>query len=340
MEIKLDFDWLKTQKLFLATPMYGGQCFGTYARSIAETVVLFAQHGIQLHLYTLFNESLITRARTYACDEFLRSDSTHLLFIDSDVGFNAQDVLVMMALTQQDVQYDILGAPYPKKCIAYEKIKMAVDKGFADKDPQQLEHFIGDFVFNPLPGTQSFNVSEPSEMLELGTGFMMIKRQVLLDFAAAYPELKYKPDHVRTEHFDGSREITLFFQAEIDKANLEKVYRSALETLRTDGTIKNVTDYIDDVLKKAEVEAAKYSKRYLSEDYWFCQMARKIGKKIWLLPWMQTTHTGSHVFGGSVAAMGALGASATADVNMLGKNKTNAVEPKPNRSERRRSKKK
>ena len=113
-------------------------------------------------------------------------------FIDSDVGFSAQDIICMMALMTDDSPYDILGAPYPKKCISWEKIKHAVDKGFADKNPQQLDQFVGDFVFNPLPGTQSFSVLEPSEMLEIGTGFMMIKRQVLLDYQKAYPELYFR----------------------------------------------------------------------------------------------------------------------------------------------------
>ena len=71
MEIKLDWDWLKTQKLFIATPMFAGQCFGTFRRSLCETVTTFTQREIPLQLYSLFNESLITRARAYACDEFL-----------------------------------------------------------------------------------------------------------------------------------------------------------------------------------------------------------------------------------------------------------------------------
>ena len=322
MEIKLDWDYLKTQKLFLATPMYGGQCFGTYARSVCELVTMFTQRQLPLQLYSLFNEFLITRARAYACDEFLRSDATHLLFIDSDIGFAAQDIICMMSLMREP-QYDILGLPYPKKCIAYEKVKMAVDKGFADKDPRNLEQFTCDMVFNPLPGTQSFSILEPAEMLEVGTGTMMIKRQVLLDYQEAYPEYMFKPDHVRTEHFDGSREICMFFQAEIDRPFLENPFREALEKIASGKSdeIEYVEELAKNALEKADKELASYSKRYLSEDYLFCQKARGIGKKVWLLPWCQTSHTGTHVYTGTVAAMGALGCSATADPNMLGKNK-------------------
>ena len=320
MEISLDWNYLKTQKLFLATPMYGGMAYGTYCRSVCELVTMFTQREIPLQLYSLFNESLITRARAYACDEFMRSDATHLLFIDSDIGFSAEDIICMMSLMKGDSPYDILGLPYAKKCVAFEKVKMACDKGFGDKNPQQLEEFLGDFVFNPLPGTQSFSVLEPAEMLEVGTGTMMIRRQVLVDYQEAYPEYSFKPDHIRTEHFDGSREICMFFQAEIDRPFLEKPYRAALEAIANGDTSKSKEIALE-TLKKADKELSECSKRYLSEDYLFSQKARAIGKRVWLLPWCRTTHTGTMIYGGSVGAMAALGCSATADPAMLGKNK-------------------
>ena len=255
----------------------------------------------------------------------------------------------MMALMTDDSPYDILGAPYPKKCISWEKIKHAVDKGFADKNPQQLDQFVGDFVFNPLPGTQSFSVLEPSEMLEIGTGFMMIKRQTLLDYQKAYPEYMFKPDHIRTEHFDGSREICMFFQAEIDRPFLEKPYREALEKIASGKSdeIEYVEELAKNALEKADKELSECSKRYLSEDYLFCQKARAIGKNVWLCPWMQTSHTGTMIYGGSVGAMAALGVSATADPAMLGKNKppeslTPVIQQLPvkeNRQSRRRNEK-
>ena len=61
------------------------------------------------------------------------------------------------------------------------------------------------------------------------------------------------------------------------------------------------------------------SKRYLSEDYFFCQNLRKVGGKIWLCPWMATQHVGSYVFGGTLADLASIGASATADVGQLNK---------------------
>lgn len=283
MEIKIPIEKLRERGLFIATPMYGGQCAGMFARSCADLSAICAQHGIPLQYYYLFNESLITRARNYCCDEFMRSNAQHLMFIDADIGFNPQDIIALMALQyQNEDQYDIIGGPYPKKCISWEKIKHAVDKGVADEDPNVLEKFVGDFVFNPKGGQASIPISEPVEVLEIGTGFMMVSKKAMQKFYDSYKDqYSYKPDHVRTEHFDGSREILQFFQAEIDPK----------------------------------------SKRYLSEDYWFCQKAQEIGLKTWFCPWMRLQHVGTYIFGGSLADLAQIGVSATADPGALGKEK-------------------
>ena len=152
MEIKIEIETLRKNKLFIATPMYGGQCAGMFTKSVADLSAFCAKHQIPLQLYFMFNESLITRARNYCCDEFMRSDANHLMFIDSDIGFNPQDVIALMALQSQNEDYDIIGGPYPKKCISWEKIKRAVDKGVADEESNVLEKFVGDYVFNPKSG--------------------------------------------------------------------------------------------------------------------------------------------------------------------------------------------
>jgi hypothetical protein len=106
---------------------------------------------------------------------------------------------------------------------------------------------------------------------------MMIQRSAFDKFKEAYPDYSYVPDHVRTKHFDGSREILMYFQALIDED----------------------------------------SKRYLSEDYMFCQWCRKIGIKIWMCPWMQLNHMGSYMFGGSLVDLAQVGVSATADTDVI-----------------------
>ena len=264
MQLEISVEDLKKKKLFVATPMYGGQCFGMYAKSTLDLQSLCANYGIEVRFSFIFNESLITRARNYLVDEYLRSGFTHLLFIDSDINFDPRDVIALMAMDR-----DVVGGPYPKKSLKWAAVKEAIKRN-PDIDPGELAKVVGDFVFNPVPGTEKFSVGEPVEVLELGTGFMMVKREVFGKLAEAFPMIHYKPDHVGQENFDGARYIHAYFDTVID-------------------TKESITGGGSD--------------RYLSEDYMFCQMWRKIGGQIWLCPWMKTHHIGTYAFTGDLPAV-------------------------------------
>lgn len=328
MEIRIDLEALRKRKLFIATPMYGGQCNGMYTRSLCDLTSLCVRYGIEMRSYFLFNESLITRARNYCVDEFIRSGSDHLLFIDSDIGFNPQDVIAMMVLQEPGSQYDVIAGPYPKKCITWEKIKLAVDKGIAESNPDILEDFVGDFVFNPAiaPGEQkTIRLDEPAEVLETGTGFMMIHRSTLDRYLEAYPEILYRPDHVRTEAFDGTRDIGMYFQSEVDRYNPAKSYEAIIKRIAAGESVsaEEATTAVANTTKKI----SESSNRYLSEDYLFCQNVRKAGMKVWLCPWMHLQHTGTYVFAGKLPALASIGASATADGDLLKKYRNNGNAP-------------
>ena len=268
MDLTINISDLRKNKLFIATPMYGGQCSGLYMKACLDLQGMCAQYGIEARFSFLFNESLITRARNYLVDEFIRSDYTHLLFIDSDIHFNPQDVFALLALDK-----DIIGGPYPKKSINWRGVfaasKRVIEDPKIDTDkfePGELEGVTGDYVFNPVPGTKNFKVTEPLEVMEIGTGFMMVKRQVFDKFKEEYPHLNYKPDHMGQQNFDGSRYIHAFFDTVIDPE----------------------------------------SHRYLSEDYMFCQYWRAIGGQVWLCPWMRTQHIGTYAFNGDMPKIAAL----------------------------------
>jgi hypothetical protein len=284
MELEVTVDELRKRSLMVATPMYGGNCHGYFAKSCADLSALCARYDVEVQFFYIFNESLITRARNYCADTFMRGDHTHLMFIDSDIGFDANDVIGLLAQmdpNEKDDKKEIMCGPYPKKTIAWEKITHAVKTGKADDNPANLEKYVGDFVFNPSSDNDDIYIDEPCKVLEGGTGFMMIQRSALEIFQEKYPQNTYIPDHIRTKHFDGSREIFMYFQALIDEK----------------------------------------SKRYLSEDYMFCQWMRDAGVDTWLCPWMKLTHTGTYTFGGSLADMARLGVTPTADKDKVEKMK-------------------
>ena len=312
-KLQVSIEELQKRKLFLAVPMYGGQCAGMFTRSVADLSAICTKHGIPLQLFFLFNESLVTRARNYCVDEFMRSGATHLMFIDSDIGFNPQDVIALLAMQNDESEYDVIGGPYPKKCISWEKIKQAVDKGMADENPNNLEKYVGDYVFNPKTTQREIPLNQPVEVLEIGTGFMMIRRKTFEDYQKAFPHLWYKPDHVRTEHFDGTREIMSYFDCVIDRGYGHEDMFKLLDDVAAGG---DSTELQKRAKHMREVEKTA-SKRYLSEDYMFCYNVQKMGAKVFLCPWMQLQHVGSYIFGGSLADLASIGASATADQSKL-----------------------
>jgi KaiC/GvpD/RAD55 family RecA-like ATPase len=265
MEITIKKDELAKKSLFVATPMYGGVNHGLYMKSCLDLQSLSIQYGLSIKFSFLFNESLITRARNYLVDEFLyRSDCTHMLFLDSDIHFDPRDVIALMALDKE-----VSGGPYPKKAIKWKSIKTAITKN-PEIDPQVLDKVTGDYVFNPVKGTAHFKVTDPLEVLEIGTGYMLIKREVFEKMEKEYPSIRYRPDHVGQANFDGSRYIHAFFDTVID-------------------TKDSITGGGSD--------------RYLSEDYMFCQMWRKMGGKVWLCPWMKTAHIGTYHFQGDMPSV-------------------------------------
>jgi len=264
MEIKVELEKLRKNKLFIATPMYGGMAHGLYIKSSLDLQTTMNKYAIETKFSFLFNESLITRARNYLVDEFLRSDHTHLLFIDSDIHYNPQDVLALMALDK-----DVIGGPYPKKSMNWGNIAQAA-RANPNMDPKELEQLVGEYVFNVVRGTKQFSVTEPLEVMEIGTGFMMVKREVFERMEKEYPAIKYKPDHIGQANFDGTRYIHAYFDTVID-------------------TKDSIT--------------GGGSERYLSEDYMFCQMWRKLGGSIFLCPWMKTQHVGTYAFTGNMPAV-------------------------------------
>ena len=264
MEIQIKVDELRKNKLFIATPMYGGMAHGLYMKSALDLQTTMSKYGVETKFSFLFNESLITRARNYLVDEFLRSGFTHLLFIDSDIHYSPQDVIALMALDK-----DVIGGPYPKKSINWANIAQAA-RNHPNLEPKELETLVGEYVFNVVKGTSQFQVTEPLEVMEIGTGFMMVKREVFGKMEEAYPNIRYKPDHVGQANFDGTRYIHAFF---------------------------------DTVIDTKDSPTGGGSERYLSEDYMFCQMWRKMGGQIYLCPWMKTQHIGTYEFTGNMPAV-------------------------------------
>jgi len=168
-------------KLFVATPMYGGMCAGYYMQSVIQLMTTCQGNGVDVHFSFMFNESLITRARNSLASTFLKTECTHLMFIDSDIRFRADDVIHMIRADK-----DVLCGIYPKKEINWYQVKAAMDRGVPF---DQLKNHTGSFVVNLVDyvGEVTVPIGIPVEIFNGGTGFMLIKREVFEKMDAVVP---------------------------------------------------------------------------------------------------------------------------------------------------------
>ena len=189
-------------KVFIATPMYGGNCKGIYVDSIMALTFALIKEGHEVAFSKIYNESLITRARNNLVYEFLKSNSEILLFVDADEGFNSADVVKMLKSNK-----DIIGGIYPMKNINWNTVRKAVLAG-----KENLAEHSGIFALNLLPGETQVKLSEPVEVTEVATGLMAIKRNV---FKKMEPHCqKYALNNDQGD-FEFDKMVTEFFATSI-----------------------------------------------------------------------------------------------------------------------------
>lgn len=163
-------------KIDIATPMYGGQCFGEYHEAVMNFYFAAASRGHLVRSRFTFNESLIQRARNVLASEFLMDNqgSDYLLFIDSDIDFDADKMLDMI-----EEEKDIIGAITPIKHIDFVKMHQlsTLNKSYDNIELLGSLYNINvkdqDAVSDNLINNVSFEVDR------IGTGVMAIKRSVL-----------------------------------------------------------------------------------------------------------------------------------------------------------------
>ena len=159
--------------IFVATPMYGGQCTGYFTNSLVSMTNVMRHHNMDMSFSSMFNESLIQRGRNALVHQFLKTKCTHLMFIDADIKFDPNHIPPMVA-----ADVDIICGIYPKKEIDWNSVKRASDEGVEAKD---LAKRTGSLVVNLVDyaGAVTVPVDKPVEIWAGGTGFMLIKREVL-----------------------------------------------------------------------------------------------------------------------------------------------------------------
>ncbi len=153
---------IKNSKVSFLIPCYGGAVFESFFVSMVRNLVNFCGNKLAFTVETIANESLVTRARNNLIAKGMaNADTTHLMFIDADIEFTSQDIFRLIAADK-----DVIGGLYPKKTYPVK------------------------YVINPLPGEQQQDKGI-QEVKDIGTGFLLIKRDVIEKMFIKYYDLKY-----------------------------------------------------------------------------------------------------------------------------------------------------
>lgn len=154
MQIQLDLDLLKTFNVHFCIPCYGGQISEQTFMGIVKWGQEASKLGISWTMETLVNESLISRGRNTLAARFLHNEkTTHLFFIDADIGFDPWHVLTVLNHNK-----DVVCGLYPMKQLP---LQWVVNSVAGDDEPPRDDFLV--------------------EVSKSGTGFMCIKEHVFED---------------------------------------------------------------------------------------------------------------------------------------------------------------
>ncbi|WP_423372006.1 hypothetical protein [Burkholderia sp. LMG 32019] len=173
--------------IFVATPAYGGMCYLPYVNGLLELQRTCLTAGIGFEYFYITGTALLHELRNVAVERFLRSGLSHMMFIDADIGFRANDVIRMF-----EQPHDVKIGLCPAKNINWTAVVNA-----ARSDPAMPVDQIALFAADYSQTAYALDTEEPTikldPMFEIyagGSGLMMLSRAVFEKMETAYPHTK------------------------------------------------------------------------------------------------------------------------------------------------------
>jgi len=179
--------------LVIGTAFSGDQVNNQYLESMIKTHTYFKKAGIPIINMFLYNCSLISKGRCDMISQYLeQTPLSNFIFIDSDMSWEATDIMKLM-----NHDKGVIGATYPKKAMNWQSIQQVIHHDLADN--------VGELMTKSSEYTcvlKKGATRKDKNLLEverLGTGFMMIKRDLLLKMKKKFKNLKYLLDDKKTD---------------------------------------------------------------------------------------------------------------------------------------------
>jgi hypothetical protein len=173
--------------LVVATPCFGGQVSSIYAGSVfALQRAVHGMSNVDLKVHMRDGDALITRARANLVTLFLDDPtSTHLLFVDADIGFKPEQVFRLI-----ETGAEVIAGVYPIKRVNWDKAVRAMQAGRPNLAGASL-----DYVLEVNDPDRVTVVNGFTRVRFAGTGFLMIRRHVLERMCAHYTALQFHREH-------------------------------------------------------------------------------------------------------------------------------------------------
>jgi hypothetical protein len=160
---------LAGKSIFIAIPAYDFKVSLKLAVSLAKFAQVAPQHGITTHLGSICGCSVVSRARNLLAQDLLDSDCDYLLFIDSDINFEPDDILRLMAWGSDPKKGIVAAVPRTR---SEDKVYIAN----LDYDENQ------ELTMNRMGLVRAERVA---------TAFMLVRREVFVTLTELHPEWKY-----------------------------------------------------------------------------------------------------------------------------------------------------
>lgn len=169
--------------IFVATPVHSDVSIH-YTQALLEFQKECYAKKVKV-TFQLFKSSLITQGRNLCVGGFMETGHSHLLFIDSDIDFQAKSIFTMVEKNK-----DIISIPYPMKTINWEKIYENFKNG---KIKNVIDLSTGGNTYPMRIENENDIIPIDKGVIEVTyspTGCMLIKRSVIEKMIDKYPHLK------------------------------------------------------------------------------------------------------------------------------------------------------
>jgi hypothetical protein len=211
--------------IMFAVPSYGGVIHPAARRGLRDARRVMQETGIPAMWAQVSNESVVHFARNTLVAHFLASSCAHMLMVDADMGFTGAQVLRLLCHRKP-----LIGA------ICRRKV------------PHRR-----DWTGRPLrPASPRDPVTGAFEMEAIGTGMVLIAREVIVRMCEAWPHLRYQTAPGPFEPGDWRGHLWALFDTHLDPE----------------------------------------TRTFWSEDYTFCRRWRQLGGQVWADPALQVQHWG------------------------------------------------